>query len=126
MKVTRNRSVPVVAALAALGISVAAVSCKGSAPKSDTKPADKTSGPAVAKGDKTVEKPGSKPGTTTPTTAQPGTTKPATTTPQPGTTTTTTPPQPQPTGKTPAKPSEAPKVAQGEPIPPPRPGAPLP
>ena len=80
--------------MAALGISVAAVSCTGPS-KTGSQPADKTSGPAIAKGDKIVEKPGAA----------------------------------QPTGKTPAppaRPSEMPKVAAGEPIAPPRPGAPLP
>src|SRR5512146_1516352 len=57
MRVSRNRSVPVVAAMAALGITVAAVSCTGSK-QTAAKPADKTTGPAIAKGDKTVEKPG--------------------------------------------------------------------
>ncbi len=33
MKVSRNRSVPVVAALAALGLGIAAVSCAGSGEK---------------------------------------------------------------------------------------------
>ena len=99
MKVSRNRSVPVVAAMAALGISVAAVSCTGPS-KTGTAPGDKTSGPALAKGDKTVEQPG---------VGQPA---PAAS-----------------TGKTPAPPTkgaEAPRVAAGDPIAPPRPGAPLP
>ena len=66
MKVSRNRSVPVVAALAALSVTIAAVSCTGTKPAGETKPGDKTSGPAIAKGDKSVEKPaaGKTPGTT--------------------------------------------------------------
>jgi len=57
MKVSRNRSVPVAAAVAALAVTVAAVSCTGTKQQGAT-PGDKTSGPAIAKGDKTTEKPG--------------------------------------------------------------------
>ncbi len=122
MRFSRNRSVPVVAAMAALGISVAAVSCTGPSKTGAQKPADKTSGPAIAKGDKVVEKPGvGQPGT-----GQPGAKAPTT----PATPAAPTAAKPaEPAGKTPAapsKPSEPPKVAQGEPIAPPRPGAPLP
>ncbi len=87
MKVSRNRSVPVVAGLAALGVTVAAVSCTGPS-KTGAQPGDKTTGPAIAKGDKSIERPG-----------------------QPG----------QPSSS-----SASSRTAAGEPVLPPRPGAPLP
>ena len=60
MKGSRNRSVPIVAAMAALGLGMASVSCAGSGDKTaPAKKDEKTSGPAIAKGDKVVEKPGS-------------------------------------------------------------------
>jgi type II secretory pathway component GspD/PulD (secretin) len=135
MKGSRNRSVPVVAAMAALGLGIAAVSCAGSGEKTPPAKADdkKTSGPAIAKGDKVVEKPGSgeaagktppapaKPGETAKTTPKP--TEPATTTPTPA-----EPAKPAETAATPPKPApdETAKAGAGEPVPPPRPGAPLP
>src|SRR6185295_16321992 len=57
MRVSRSRSVPVVAAMAALGLTVAAVSCTGTKQTSG-QPGDKVTGPAIAKGDKSVERPG--------------------------------------------------------------------
>jgi type II secretory pathway component GspD/PulD (secretin) len=140
MKVSRNRSVPVVAALAALGVTVAAVSCTGTS-KSGTQPADKTTGPAIAKGDKSVEKPGQpakagQPATTAkpttpapaaqPTTkaAQPAPAQPAPAQPAPAQPTTKA-AQPAPAQATP--PAQPPKTTTSTaPVEPPRPGAPLP
>jgi type II secretory pathway component GspD/PulD (secretin) len=105
MKASRNRSVPVVAAMAALSVTVAAVSCTGSKQQTGGaagQPGDKMSGPAIAKGDKSVEKPGA-PAAAGKTPAAP------------------------PAAPAAPKPAEQPKaVAQGEPVPPPKPGTPLP
>jgi type II secretory pathway component GspD/PulD (secretin) len=131
--------------MAALGLGIASVSCAGSGDKTaPAKKDEKTSGPAIAKGDKVVEKPGA---------GQPGA-KPAPAPTKPADTSKTTPPKPTETAATPPKPAEpapkpaepapaptkptetaaapekpadgAPKAGAGEPVPPPRPGAPLP
>src|SRR5262245_15263821 len=143
MKGSRNRSVPVVAAMAALGLGIAAVSCAGSGEKTPPAKADdkKTSGPAIAKGDKVVEKPGAgqpaAAGKTPPAPAktEPKPAEPAKTEPKPAETAKTEPkaaePAPAPakpadTAKAEPKPDGTAKAPEAEPVPPPRPGAPLP
>jgi type II secretory pathway component GspD/PulD (secretin) len=137
MKGSRNRSVPVVAAVAALGLGIASVSCAGSGDKTaPAKKDEKTTGPAIAKGDKVVEKPGAgQPGakpapapakTAEPVKPAPKPTETAATPPKPAETA-PTPPKPAETAATPPKPADgAPKADGAEPVPPPRPGAPLP
>jgi type II secretory pathway component GspD/PulD (secretin) len=120
--------------MAALGITVVAVSCTGSKTQTGTKPADKTSGPAIAKGDKTVEKPGSGSTTTKPPVKPADTTKAPTPAPapaKPAETAKAPAPTPAPAPAKPAEtakaPTPAPAPTAGEPpIAPPRPGAPLP
>src|SRR5262245_35921871 len=137
MKGSRNRSVPVVAAMAALGLGIAAVSCAGSGEKAPPKKADdKTRGPAIAKGDKDVEKPGAgQPAAAGKTPAAPAksteTAKAEPKAAEPKAAEPATPPKAAEPAPAPAKaadggakpaPDAAAKGGEQEPVPPPRPG----
>jgi tetratricopeptide (TPR) repeat protein len=130
MKEARSRILTTAAALVTLGVAAAAVSCTG--PRAEkAQPRSKTTGPTIAKGDKTVAKPGAPAATAKGDTAKPkpaaGAKPTAGAKPKPTAGT-----KPKPTAGTKPKPTAGtkpkPTAAGGgeKPVAPPKPGAPLP